>query len=218
MQKTWREALLYGLGFVVGALVMSAASFVLVRTSYAGVTDEGAVQAGVAAFPDYLRRVARAVALLGAAEVLALFAVTSGLAAWVGGAPHPADATRESDWPARAGKSTHAAGTGFTLAHFAGWLGAAIFVQSIFWGAEARRHPGLSLPILSAASPVAAVWLAASRFLWPAVLIASALGWARFATRTRRPADALMGACGAIAATAWLSVFELRELPFAGTS
>src|SRR5689334_9194311 len=118
MQKTWREALLYGLGFVVGALVMSAASFVLVRTSYAGVTDEGAVQAGVAAFPDYLRGVARAVALLGAVEALALFAVTSGLAAWVGGAPQAADATRESDSTARVGKVMHTAATGFALAYF----------------------------------------------------------------------------------------------------
>jgi arylsulfatase A-like enzyme len=192
MQKTWREALLYLLALVVGALVMSAVSFVLVRTSYAGVTDEGAVQAGVAAFPDYLRAVTRAVALLGAAEVVALFATTSGLVAIVAG--------RE-----RAPRTS-----GLTI--FARWLAIAVCVHLVFWGAVARRHPGLFLPILSA-SPLAAPWLAVSQFLWPAILIGSAFGWGRFATRSRRGAHALLGALGAILAVAWLSMFELRELP-----
>ena len=192
MQKTWREALFYFLALAVGALVMSAVSFVLVRTSYAGVSDEGAVQAGVAAFPDYLRAVTRAVALLGAAEVLALFATTSGLVAILAG------------WQ-RAPRTSG-------VKSFARWLAVAMIVHLVFWGAEARRHPGLFLPILSA-SPVAAPWLAVSQFLWPAILIGSAIGWGHFATRSRRSAGALLGALGAMLAVAWLSMFELRELP-----
>jgi arylsulfatase A-like enzyme len=191
MQKTWREALLYLLALFVGALIMSAVSFVLVRTSYAGVTDEGAVQVGVAAFPDYLRTVTHAVALLGVAEVAALFATTAGLVVW--------------------------APPGRTLAAFARWVAIAMFVHLFFWGAQAHRHPGLFLPILSA-SPVAAPWLAVSRLAWPAILIASALGWGRFATRSRRAGDALVGALGAIVAMAWFSVFELGDLPGARAS
>ena len=190
MQKTWREALLYLLALLVGALLMNAVSFALVRTSYAGVSDDGAVQAGVAAFPDYLRRVTQAIAVLGGLEVLALFATTSGLVAWIGDSTSPSPPSR--------GKA------------LAIWVAIAVFVHLVFWGAEARRHPGLFLPILSA-SPVAEPWLGVSRFLWPAIVGASALGWGRMATRAGRHAEALLGALGAIVATAWLSVFELRQ-------
>ena len=197
MQKTWREAFLYLLALFVGALVMNAVSFMLVRTSYAGVSDEGVVQAGVAAFPDYLRKVTQAVALLGVAEVLALFVTTSGLVAWSG------DVTGGATRQERAGKA------------FLIWFVIAVLVHLVFWGAEARRHPGLFLPILSA-TVVAEAWLVVSRLLWPAILVASALGWGRVATRAGRPSDALLGALGAIVAATWLSTFELREGSGAG--
>ncbi|HMI82883.1 MAG TPA: sulfatase-like hydrolase/transferase, partial [Polyangiaceae bacterium] len=196
MQKIWREALLYLLALVVGALVMSAVSFVLVRTSYAGVTDEGAVQVGAAAFADYLLRVTRALALVGGAEVLALFATTSGLVALL---------SAQRAFPKSAIKA------------WAAWFFIALFVHLVFWGAEARRHPGLFLPILSA-SRVAAPWLAVSQLLWPALLILSAVAWARFGTRSPRTAEALVGALGAVVAAAWFSVFELREWPGARPS
>ena len=203
MQKTWRDALLYLLALFVGALVLNAVSFALVRTSYAGVTDEGAVEAGVAAFPDYLRRVTQAVVLVGIAEVLVLFATTSGLVGWIGftGRRGGGEAGIQKEGV------RSAAALGIRLVR---WWAIAVVVHLVFWGAEARRHPGLFLPILSASS-VAEVWLLVSRWLWPAILVASAIGWGRVATRAARGGDALLSALGAILAAAWLSVFELRE-------
>ncbi len=197
---------------------MNAVSFALVRTSYAGVSDEGAVQAGVAAFPDYLRRVTQAIAILGVAEVLAIFVTTSGLVAWI-----PRGATRsEHAVASEKGKFTRSSGGGEerikrgavrrarSLAiDFGRWLGIGALVHLVFWGVEARRHPGLFLPILSA-SPAAASWLEVSHWLWPTILIASAVGWGRFVLRARRSREALLGALGAIVAVAWLAVFELR--------
>ena len=63
----------------VSALAIGALSFALLRTSYAGVTDDSAVQAGVAAFPDYLRKVARAIVWLGVGQFVALFAASAGI-------------------------------------------------------------------------------------------------------------------------------------------
>ena len=175
---------------------MSAVSFALVRTSYAGVSDEGAVQAGVAAFPDYLARVARAIALLGAAQMVALFAATSGIVALLG------RVRVMSARPPAAG-GAHA---------FAKWLGIACAVHLLWLATEARRHPGLFLPLLSA-SRAAPICLALAQFAWPLVLVASAVGWARFATTAPRARDALFGAAGATTAVAWLVMFELPASP-----
>ncbi|HMJ56807.1 MAG TPA: sulfatase-like hydrolase/transferase [Polyangiaceae bacterium] len=191
---------------------MSAVSFVLVRTSYAGVSDEGAVQAGVAAFPDYLRRVTWAIVMLSATEVLALFATTSGLVALLAGLRWPGGAEARNDSVTALG-----APAGPSLTVLVRWLAMAMLVHLVAWGAEARRHPGLFLPLLSA-SRAAAPWLSLSQFLWPAILVASAVGWARFVPKSRHAAEALAGALGAMIAVAWLAVFELRELPGAGAA
>jgi hypothetical protein len=204
MQKTRRNALLYLLALGVGALVMSVASFLLVRTSYAGVTDEGAVQAGVAAYPDYLRAVARAIALLGAAEVLALFATTSGVVALLAGRASSSVLSDAEASPNGRRAWIDGART------WAGLLPLAMLVHLVFWGAQARRHPGLFLPLLSV-SAMAAPGLVLARFVWPAILVGSALGWTRFVLASRRPAHALVGALGAVLAVAWLSVFELGD-------
>ena len=207
MQRTWRDVLLYLLSLGVSALAMSAVSFALVSTSYAGVTDDGAVQAGVAAFPEYLRSVVRVVVLLGVGQVLALFATTSGVVVLLG-ALFSARSLREAG-DAGNGRKTAVVERAKT---WSALLAMATFVHLLWWGAEARRHPGLFLPLLSA-SPVAAPWLALSRVVWPAILVGSALGWSRFALTSRRAGETLVGAFGAVLATAWLSVFELGHPP-----
>jgi len=203
MQRTWWAVLFYLSALAVGALVMSAVSFGLLRTSYAGVTDDSAVQAGVAAFPDYLQSVVRVVVLLGVAQVLALFATTAGIVVLLGSLLSPRSLREAVD----GAKGRHA-GAAAKVKMWAGMLAIAILVHLIWWGAEARRHPGLFLPLLSA-SPLASPWLALSRVAWPAILVSSALGWSRFALKSRRAAEALVGALGAVVAVAWLSVFEL---------
>jgi len=182
---------------------MSAASFAFLSTSYAGVTDDSAVQASVAAFPDYLRSVVRVILLLGVAQVLALFATTAGIVVLLD-VILSARFLRE---PRDGVKGRHAGAAG-KVKMWAGMVAIAILVHLIWWGAEARRHPGLFLPLLSA-SPLASPWLALSRVAWPAILALSALGWSRFVLRSSRAVEALVGALGAVAAVAWLSVFEL---------
>ncbi|MET0592259.1 MAG: sulfatase-like hydrolase/transferase [Polyangiaceae bacterium] len=190
MQKIRRDALFYGLALAVGALLLSAASFVLVRTSYAGVSDESAVSAGVAAYPEYLASVARAAFALTCGEVLVVFAVTSGLVVLL-----PAVVRGWSE--------------GNGIATFARWGAVAMLVHALWLGAEAHRHPGLFLHLLSAVS-LAPAWLAMAKVLWPAVILVSVFGWARFAVAATRGSAAALGALGAIAGTAWLAVFELQ--------
>jgi arylsulfatase A-like enzyme len=112
---------------------------------------------------------------------------------------------------------THPAWPKHGLKAWASWAMIAVFVHFVYWGAEARRHPGLFLPILSA-SPLAAPCLALAQVVWPAILLTSAFAWARFAIRSRRAAGALVGTFGAVIAAAWLAVFELGELPGARPS
>jgi arylsulfatase A-like enzyme len=192
MQKIRRDALFYFLALAVGALLLSAASFVLVRTSYAGVSDEGAVQAGVAAFPEYLQSVVRAVVVMGCAQVVAMFVVTSGLVVLL-----PAYVRGYSE--------------GRALTIFARQAAVALLVHALWLGAEAHRHPGLFLHLLSA-SAAAPAWLAIAKVSWPAVIVASLFGWARFAVGAPTPFGAFVGASGALLGAAWLAVFEFRDL------
>ena len=81
MQRIFREALVYWLAFALVVLATSAVSFWLLRSSYAGVSDEAVVEAGIAAHGVYLRSVGSAAAKVLAAEIAALGAVTFGLIA-----------------------------------------------------------------------------------------------------------------------------------------
>src|SRR6266542_6112301 len=81
MQRFFRDALLYVVAFAVVAAVLSVSCWWLLRTTYAGVSDEGAVQVGMASYGAYLRSVARAVVELSAVQVLTIATLTSGLLA-----------------------------------------------------------------------------------------------------------------------------------------
>src|SRR3954454_11310088 len=81
MQRIFRDGLLYGLAFALVVLATSAAGFWLLGSSYAGVSDDAVVEAGVAAHAVYLRSVGAAAARLVGVEILALGALTSGLLA-----------------------------------------------------------------------------------------------------------------------------------------
>jgi hypothetical protein len=186
MKGLFRQGLLYGLAFALVVLVTSAACFWLLGTSYAGVTDDAVVEAGATAHAAYLRTVGGAVARLVVFEIAALGGLSFGLLAL----------RRKAREEKRA--------PGLTLLAFAGL---ALLVHLAWLGAQARRHPGLLLPMLSA-SAVVPVWVALSRLLWPAILGGSIAGWIRLAIAAKTTALRGAGVVGSLFAIAWFWVLE----------
>src|SRR5439155_12005521 len=135
-------------------LATSAASFWLLRSSYAGVSDDAVVEAGVTAHAAYLRSVGAAVARIVAIEIASLGLLSVGLLALL---------------PARDRRPLGSDGPGALLPRF---VALALLVHLAWFGAEARRHPGLVLPLLTL-NPIVPVWVALSRLLWPALLAGS---------------------------------------------
>lgn len=176
--RPWLRSLAAYVGAV--AVVLAAASVaghLLAGTSYAGVTDDALVGAAVEAYRPYLRTVVVAIAALVAALALALGLATSGLL-WL---------RRDPEAPLGALRT-------FPLA----LLSSSLFVAFEAWG-----HPGLFLATLSAL-PHAAIALRAAHALFPLLLAASALGWARLLFSRTRPAALLLGSSGAVVAVAVL--------------
>src|SRR5262249_50828252 len=110
----WKDALLYLLASALSGAVISAASFWFLRTSYAGVSDDGAIRAGMTAFQPYLRSVGWTIVAMNVAEVLVLAVVTSGLVALL----------RLTEGPRRLLKL----------------VGVACFVQLVWLGSQAGNH------------------------------------------------------------------------------
>ena len=81
MRRFWKDALLYLLASGLSGVVIGAVSFWLLRTSYAGVSDEGVVRAGVGAFQPYLRSLGWAILGLNVLQVVVLAVLSSGLVA-----------------------------------------------------------------------------------------------------------------------------------------
>src|SRR5579859_3100207 len=165
MQRIFREALVYWLSFALVVLGSSAAAFWLLRTSYAGVSDDAVVKAVVAAHGDYLRSVGSAAAKVLAAEIAALAGATFGLVAL--------GRSGGRKWSERAASALPRCVAIACLAHFA-WL-----------GDEARRHPGLFLPMLST-SRLFSIGLTFARVLWPLLIAGSIAGWVRLAFAAKR--------------------------------
>jgi len=190
MQRILRDALLYLLfvSLVVG--LTSGASFYFFGTSYAGVTDEAAVQAGVAAYGGYVRSVAWAIARLLLVETLALAALTFALVA-------------RSDIASE--KAASASGRASNLLRT---LGVAFIVHVGWLGAEAGRHPGLFLTMLSA-SRAWLVWVTLSRLVWPALVLASVARWGYLAVSMRSPMAKALAVVGTLCALGWSWIFEL---------
>ena len=192
MQRIFREALFYGLAFGLVVLGTSAASFWLLRSSYVGVTDDGVVQAGVAAHAAYLGSVGAAAARLLAMEILALSTLSFGLLVLVRAA--------------RGARTTDGLVSGPPL-RWPWFIGVACLVHLAWFGAQARRHPGLFLGLLSS-SPIGPLWVSLSRVLWPALLAASIAGWLRLIVAARFMGVRVFAAGGCLFALAWFWFLE----------
>lgn len=148
-----RAAAVWTLVTVVG---VSALGLVTSDASWLGATDDRVASVAIETYPEFLRRVAWAIARVAIVEWLLLTVVTLGLlqlvAAWLEGRPAR---------PMRV-HVVHAA--------------TALLVTSVFWGFGASRHPGLFLNIL-ATSRTAALWAEACRVLAPVVAAASFGGY-----------------------------------------
>src|SRR3954471_12579993 len=77
MRRFWKDALLYLLASGLSGVVIGAASFWLLRTSYAGVSDEGVVRAGVNAFQPYLRSLGWTILALNLLQIVVLMLLSS---------------------------------------------------------------------------------------------------------------------------------------------
>src|SRR5947207_401885 len=82
MRRFWKDALLYLLASGLSGALVGAASLWLLRTSYAGVSDEGAIRAGMTAYKPYLRTLGWTILALNIAQIVVVAVVTAGLVAF----------------------------------------------------------------------------------------------------------------------------------------
>ena len=181
MRRFWKDALLYLLASGLSGAVIGVASFWLLRTSYAGVSDEGVVRAGVSAFQPYLRSLGWAILALNVLEVVVLAVLSSGLVA----IPVLADRPRR-------------------LLTF---VGIACSVQLVWLGSQAGSHPGLFLALLSS-SRLSPLWVVLSRFAWVLVMTASLGGLIRIALQSADRGDRILAWAGFVFCAAWIWFFE----------
>jgi hypothetical protein len=172
---------------LVMALVLGAASLAchnLLKSDYAGVSDEATVQTAISAYGPFLRGVILGIVRMVAIEALLVGVATSGLLAF--------RRQRDKMWP------------------FWGLFLLAVITSACFVGSVAHRYPGLFLPLVSRGRS-GPLWLSVSHVAWPALLAGSALGWLRvIAAQTGRTARTF-AALGLAALSAWVWLFEIES-------
>jgi hypothetical protein len=191
MRATARSFLEYLLAMLLVLGLASVACHHLVKSGYAGVSDEATVRTAISAYGPFLEGMVLRIAALVVIEALLVGVATSGLLAL--------------------GRTPDARWRRVVL------LLLAVVASSSFVGSVAHRYPGLFLSLVSAhwAGPL---WLSAASVVWPALLAGSAAGWLRLiATRTER-ATGVFAVLGLVALSAWVWLFEIEGRSAAGNA
>jgi len=188
MQRILREGLSYLLAMALVVLLTSAACFWLLRSSYAGVSDDVVAERGLTAQGAYIGLVARAASRVLVGEILCLAVLTGGL------------------FSLRRTRS-RAAQPVAPAKLLLGQIAVAVVAFFAWMGAQAGKHPGLFLPLLSR-SVVGPVWVTLSNLLWPGIMALSIAGWVKIVVSSRSMSARCMGLAGSFFSIGWFWILE----------